>query len=86
MVGAAGAGRPEERDELRSALRSEDLADQIHITGDIEIALAAAFGNDPGIVVTSGTGSVAVARDSFGRLHRAGGYGWQMGDEGVVTP
>jgi len=82
MVGASGAGRPEERDELRSALRSEELADQIHVTGDIEIALAAAFGNDPGIVVTSGTGSVAVARDSFGRLHRAGGYGWQMGDEG----
>jgi N-acetylglucosamine kinase-like BadF-type ATPase len=82
VVGASGAGRQEERDELRSALRAEDVADQIHITGDIEIALAAAFGAGPGIVVTAGTGSVAVARDPFGRLHRAGGYGWQMGDEG----
>lgn len=82
VVGASGAGRQEERDELRSALRSEDVADQIQVTGDIEIALAAGFGAGPGIVVTSGTGSVAVARDQFGRLHRAGGYGWQMGDEG----
>ena len=32
MVGASGAGRPEEREELRSALRSEELADQIHIS------------------------------------------------------
>jgi N-acetylglucosamine kinase-like BadF-type ATPase len=58
------------------------LAERIHVIGDIELALAAAFGDGPGIVVTSGTGSVAVARDPFGRLHRTGGYGWQMGDEG----
>ena len=82
VVGASGAGRQEERDDLRGALRAEDVADRIHITGDIEIALAAAFGAGPGIVVTAGTGSVAVARDAHGRLHRAGGYGWQMGDEG----
>lgn len=82
LVGASGAGRAEEREELRGALRVEDLAEQIHVIGDIELALAAAFGDGPGIVVTSGTGSVAVARDPFGRLHRTGGYGWQMGDEG----
>ena len=57
-------GTPEERDELRPALAVEDLADHVHVTGDIEIALAAAFGNGSGIVVTAGTGSVAVARDS----------------------
>jgi N-acetylglucosamine kinase-like BadF-type ATPase len=82
VIGASGAGRPEEREELRSALRTEDLADTVRVTSDIEIALAAAFGTGPGIVVTAGTGSVAVARDPFGRIHRTGGYGWQMGDEG----
>ncbi|MEP6574230.1 MAG: BadF/BadG/BcrA/BcrD ATPase family protein [Gemmatimonadota bacterium] len=82
VIGAAGAGREIEREELRSALRQEGFADQIVVTTDIEIALAAAFGNDPGIVVTAGTGSVAVARDAHGRQHRSGGYGWQMGDEG----
>jgi N-acetylglucosamine kinase-like BadF-type ATPase len=82
VVGAAGAGREMEREELRSALRQEGFADQIVVTTDIEIALAAAFGNQPGIVVTAGTGSIAVARDAHGRQHRSGGYGWQMGDEG----
>jgi N-acetylglucosamine kinase-like BadF-type ATPase len=30
----------------------------------------------------SGTGSVAVARTGDGTIHRRGGYGWQIGDEG----
>ncbi len=82
VAGVAGAGREEERTELREALRSESVADRILIMGDTEIALAAAFNDQPGIVVTAGTGSMGVARDPFGRLHRSGGFGWQMGDEG----
>ena len=82
VVGAAGAGREAEREELRQALRSEGFADRVVITADIEIALAAGFREGPGIVLTAGTGSIAVARDPHGRLHRSGGYGWQMGDEG----
>jgi glucosamine kinase len=82
VVGAAGAGREAEREELRQALRGEGFAGQVVVTTDIEVALAAAFGSGSGIVVSSGTGSIAVGRDESGRLHRAGGYGWQMGDEG----
>jgi N-acetylglucosamine kinase-like BadF-type ATPase len=82
LVGAAGAGREPERDELRKALRAENVAERVVVTTDIEIALAAAFGEGPGIVVSAGTGSVAVGRDRTGRQHRIGGYGWQMGDEG----
>ncbi len=82
VAGVAGAGREEERNELREALRSEAIAEKIVVVGDTEIALAAAFGDLPGIVVTAGTGSMGVARDPFGRLHRSGGFGWQMGDEG----
>lgn len=82
VVGAAGAGRRPERDELARALRSEALAEQVVVTTDIEIALVAAFGDGPGIVVSAGTGSIAVGRDAGGTLHRMGGYGWQMGDEG----
>ena len=52
------------------------------VATDIEIALAAAFDDGPGIVVSAGTGSVAVGRDRSGKQHRIGGYGWQMGDEG----
>jgi glucosamine kinase len=82
VVGAAGAGREPERGELSKALRGENLATRIEVTTDIEIALAAAFAEGPGIVVSAGTGSIAVGRDREGKRHRIGGYGWQMGDEG----
>lgn len=82
VVGAAGAGREPERDELRKAIRGENVAASVVVTTDIEIALVAAFADGPGIVVSAGTGSVAVGRDRTGKRHRIGGYGWQMGDEG----
>src|SRR2546425_5698441 len=49
---------------------------------DAEIALSTAFADGTGIIVSAGTGSIAYARDPAGQLHRAGGYGWQLGDEG----
>jgi N-acetylglucosamine kinase-like BadF-type ATPase len=82
VVGAAGAGREAEQHELEAALEPAGIADQVRVIGDGEIALTAAFGNAPGILVSAGTGSIAYARDPAGRLHRNGGYGWQMGDEG----
>ncbi|HUF35323.1 MAG TPA: BadF/BadG/BcrA/BcrD ATPase family protein [Gemmatimonadales bacterium] len=82
VVGAAGAGRDPERDELRKSLRAESLADRVMVTTDIEIALAGAFAEGPGLVVSAGTGSISVGRDRNGQRARIGGYGWQMGDEG----
>jgi N-acetylglucosamine kinase-like BadF-type ATPase len=82
VVGAAGAGREAEAGELARALRAEDVADQVHVTTDIDLAFHAAFGNDPGIVLCAGTGSIAAARDKNGSMTRMGGYGWQMGDGG----
>lgn len=82
VVGAAGVGREEERKALHAALRAESIATTVHITTDIEIALEAAYGKGPGIVLLAGTGSFAIARLGDGTLKRQGGYGWQMGDEG----
>jgi len=82
VVGAAGAGREVEREELERALRGEQIARRVQVTTDIAVALAAAFGREPGIVVSAGTGSIAIARTADGEMHRSGGYGWQMGDEG----
>lgn len=82
VVGAAGVGRETERRELTQALRSESVADSVRVVTDVELAEAAAFGDDPGIVLSAGTGSIAVGRDAAGTSHRQGGYGWQMSDEG----
>lgn len=82
VVGAAGAGRATEARELQQALRGEGVADRVIVTTDIAIALEGALGSRPGIVLSAGTGSIAIARDASGAEHRAGGYGWQMGDEG----
>jgi glucosamine kinase len=82
VIGAAGVGRDPERTELREALRAERLAARVFVTGDMDIALEAAYGGNRGIVLVSGTGSIAFTRGSDGALHRTGGYGWQGSDEG----
>ena len=82
LVGAAGAGRAPEQEALAAAITAAGVAERVDVRSDMEIALAAAFGNNPGILINAGTGSIAYARTRDGRVHRAGGYGWQLGDEG----
>ncbi len=52
------------------------------VTHDALIALAGATGGEPGVMVISGTGSIAFARDAAGKTVRAGGWGYVFGDEG----
>ncbi len=82
VVGAAGAGREPERSDLERALTAAAVAGAVRVTTDIEIALVAAFGEGPGILVLAGTGSGACARLPSGETKRTGGHGWQFGDEG----
>lgn len=82
VVGAAGAGREQEQGELAAALVQAGVARRVRVLADGAVALSTAFGGGPGILVNAGTGSIAFARDPAGELHRAGGYGWQLGDEG----
>ncbi len=82
VVGASGAGREAERGELAHALMSHGLARRVEVTTDAEIALLAAFGDRPGIVLIAGTGSVAWARLPDRTTARAGGLGPVLGDWG----
>src|SRR5688572_18668258 len=82
VVGAAGAGRTQEQAELEAALLQAGVAHRVRVMADADVALTTAFEGGPGIIVSAGTGSIAYARDPTGQLHRAGGYGWQLGDEG----
>ncbi len=82
VIGAAGAGNHDEQIDLANAVQEAGLAHRVRVYPDAEVALAAAFGDTPGILLNAGTGTIAFARDPHGRLRRSGGYGWQMGDEG----
>ncbi|PYP15299.1 MAG: hypothetical protein DMD52_10630 [Gemmatimonadetes bacterium] len=82
VIAAAGAGRLQEQAELEGALVHAGLARRVRVMADGEVALSMAFADGTGIIVSAGTGSIAYARDPAGQLHRAGGYGWQLGDEG----
>ena len=46
------------------------------------IALEAAFGGGPGVIVIAGTGSIAYGRNREGQTARAGGWGFAISDEG----
>jgi glucosamine kinase len=81
-VGVAGVGRPSERDALWRALEARELADEVIVDADAMIALEDAFGEGPGVLVSSGTGSVAFGRGPAGAFARCGGWGPVCGDEG----
>ena len=81
-LGLDGKDRPTVQ-RRRSAWRRREIRAREHIvTSDADIALDAAIGNSPGIIVISGTGSIACARDERGRVHRAGGWGTLYDDAG----
>jgi N-acetylglucosamine kinase-like BadF-type ATPase len=80
-VGLAGAARPGVRDTVQQIL-AEVLPGNFEITGDIEIALEAAFNDDPGVIVIAGTGSIAYGRNAQGQTAREGGWGFAISDEG----
>src|SRR5438128_1339137 len=46
------------------------------------LALVAGAQDAPGIVIVSGTGSIAYGRNANGEAARAGGWGHMIGDEG----
>jgi len=82
VVGVAGVGRPSEARALSAVLEDLEIADEVVVQGDGEIALTDAFGDGAGIILISGTGSIAYGRGPSKTLARCGGWGPSMGDEG----
>lgn len=80
-VGLAGAGREEVAIVVRKIL-AELVPGEIHLVGDMAIALEAAFGRGAGVIVIAGTGSIAYARNVRGETARAGGWGYTVSDRG----
>lgn len=83
VVGVAGVGREPERRALLRALEGEAIAEAVQVVTDADIAIEDAFGAEgAGILLVSGTGSVAFGRGPSGELRRCGGWGPVCGDEG----
>ncbi|NUO38017.1 MAG: hypothetical protein HOQ31_05360 [Gemmatimonadaceae bacterium] len=81
-IGVAGVGRDSERQALWQALAGRELAEEVVVHPDYSIALDDAFGDGAGILLISGTGSVAFGRGPSGTIARCGGWGAAIGDEG----
>ncbi len=87
VFGAAGAGREADQQRAREAIESlwshqSNRPRVIHVVSDADIALEAAFGGEPGVVVIAGTGSIVYGRNADGRIQRCGGWGPVIGDPG----
>jgi glucosamine kinase len=82
VAGVAGVGRLMESRALAGALEDLEIADEVVVQGDGEIALTDAFGSGAGIILISGTGSIAYGRSPARVLARCGGWGPAFGDEG----
>ena len=82
LAGVAGAGRSREAQSLAAALEDLQLANEVIVVGDGEIALTDAFDGRAGIILIAGTGSIAYGRSPSGEIARCGGWGPVFGDEG----
>lgn len=81
-IGVAGAATDAERDALWQVLAGRDIAEEVIVHSDFAIALDDAFGDGPGILLISGTGSACFGRGPSGETARCGGWGPVCGDEG----
>lgn len=81
-LGMAGVDRPEDKEIIQDVLRRLGQKQPIRIVNDAHVALVAGAPEGIGIVVVSGTGSIAYGVDPSGKTARSGGWGPLLGDEG----
>ncbi len=81
-IGSAGIHHKRDAENLKYRLQNHFPDIPIHVTNDYEIALVGGTGSLNGIILISGTGSVAYGRSEGHGFVRAGGWGHLIGDEG----
>ncbi|MGL5540012.1 MAG: N-acetylglucosamine kinase [Erysipelotrichaceae bacterium] len=81
-LGLAGYGREARvRNALEASLDHALNGYHYVLANDVEVALLGALGGQEGIVLISGTGSIALAKKGNDYI-RCGGWGYLLGDEG----
>lgn len=80
-VGTAGNTVALVTDWLRLSI-GQQVSGKLLVTGDVDIALDAAFHGGPGVLVLAGTGSNVAGRGPGGKVMGAGGWGPALADQG----
>jgi N-acetylglucosamine kinase-like BadF-type ATPase len=85
-IGSAGLGREEEQGLFRDFFDALlDPRTPVTLCTDAEILLCGGLEGLEGYCLIAGTGSMALGRSREGRLVRAGGLGYMLGDEGAAA-
>lgn len=81
-LGIAGVDRPGDAAVVQAIMKRIGAKARVLIVNDALVALEAGAPASPGVVVISGTGSIAYGRNAANEAARAGGWGYVLGDEG----
>ena len=87
VLGTTGAGRENDAKKLEDSVIKKSQEKKPHINSfkvisDARIALEGAFAGNSGSILIAGTGSIMFGKDKEGIIHRVGGCGRLIGDEG----
>lgn len=87
VLGTTGAGRRNDAESLENAFiayaaEKGITVNKFRVESDARIALEGAFSGNPGSILIAGTGSIMFGKDADGVIHRVGGFGRFIGDEG----
>lgn len=87
VLGTTGAGRRNNAETMEKAFRDFMFRKGIEhvnfiVDSDARIALEGAFSGKPGSILIAGTGSIMFGKAYDGTIHRVGGFGRYIGDEG----
>ncbi|MDX1994287.1 MAG: BadF/BadG/BcrA/BcrD ATPase family protein [bacterium] len=81
-IGIAGAEAGHSAEWLREVVEGISPGAKMALSSDHEIALVGAHGRRLGVLILSGTGSIAYGVNSTGKTSLIGGWGYLLGDEG----
>lgn len=87
LLGTTGGGRRSDAERLEIGFKDYLAQKNIQlksfrVESDARIALEGAFSGRPGSILIAGTGSIMFGKDAKGNIHRVGGFGRYLGDEG----
>jgi N-acetylglucosamine kinase-like BadF-type ATPase len=81
-LGVAGVDRAEDDRIVRGMMRRLGFRSRTLVVNDALVALVAGVGDQSGVVLIAGTGSIAYGVSPDGYAARSGGWGYVLGDEG----